>query len=229
MERPDDTHASLPNSRESEPRHAAPAKARIGFKWIPIRSLAPRHRPRILSHLLALGERDRYLRFGYMANDAQIRRYVDRLDFERDEVFGVFNRRLEVVAMAHLAYLEPSASGPPSAEFGGSVAKQLRGRGYGERLFDHAALHARNRGIDTLLVLALSENTAMLRIARNAGARIERNGPESQAWVKLAPESMASHVEAIVEDRAADLDYNLKRLKHQAQRVDGFLASLSKS
>jgi hypothetical protein len=74
-------------------------------------------------------------------------------------------------------------------------------------------------------VHALSENTAMLRIARNAGARIERDGPESQAWVKLAPESLASRVEAMVEYRAADIDYTLKR---QAQRVDGFIAGLTK-
>jgi hypothetical protein len=58
----------------------------------------------------------------------------------------------------------------------------------------------------------------MLRIARNAGARVERDGPEAQAWVKLAPESIASHVEALFEDRAADLDYGLKR---QAQRAHG--------
>lgn len=199
------------------------AKPGFGFKWIPIRSLAPRHRPRMLSHLFALDERDRYLRFGHIANDEQIGHYVDHLDFERDEVFGVFNPRLELVAMAHLAYIAAGAAPVPCAEFGVSVAKHLRGRGYGERLFDHAALHARNRGIDTLLVHALSENTAMLRIARNAGAKIEREGPESQAWVKLAPESLASHVEALVEDRAADLDYDLKR---QAHRVDDLLSNL---
>jgi GNAT superfamily N-acetyltransferase len=197
----------------------------LGFQWIPIRSLAAQHRPRILSHLLALAERDRYLRFGHMANDTQIERYVDLLDFDRDEVFGVFNRRLELVAMAHLACLEPAASRPPIAEFGVSVAGHLRGRGFGERLFDHAALHARNRGIDTLLVHALSENTAMLRIVRNAGARIERDGPEAQAWVRLAPESLASRVEALVEDRAAAIDYGLKQ---HARRVDGFLAGMTK-
>ncbi len=206
------------------PEGAAPARP-PGFRWIPIRSLAPRHRPRILSHLLALQESDRYLRFGHMANDAQIERYVELLDFERDEVFGVFNRRLELVAMAHLALLGPNSAGKPIGEFGVSVAVPMRGRGFGERLFDHAALHARNRGIDTLLVHALTENTAMLRIARNAGAVIERDGPESQAWVKLAPESLASHVEALVEDRAADLDYGLKR---QAHLVDGLLSGLGK-
>jgi GNAT superfamily N-acetyltransferase len=201
-------HATTSNSR-------APA---FGFRWVPIRSLAARHRPRILAHLLALNEFDRHLRFGYAASDAQISRYTDQLDFDRDEVFGIFNRRLELLAIAHLAYLDSSTSPRPAAEFGVSVAKRARGRGYGDRLFDHAALHARNRGVDSLLVHALSENTAMLRICRNAGARIERDGPESQAWVRLAPESFASHVEALVEGTAADLDY---RLKLQAHRVHG--------
>lgn len=212
--------------QESETRKAARrTKPAFGFRWIPIRKLAPRHRARILSHLLALDERDRYLRFGYAASDAQIERYVEQLDFERDEVFGVFNRRLALVAIAHLAYFD-RASSPPCAEFGVSVAKASRGRGYGERLFDHAALHARNRGIDTLLVHALSENTAMLRITRNAGARIVRDGPESEAWVQLAPENLASHVEELVEDRVADLDY---RLKVQAHRVDELLSGRGKA
>jgi len=195
-----------------------------GFGWIPIRTLAARHRPRILTHLLSMGERDRYLRFGHMASDLQIKQYVDRIDFDRDEVFGVFNRRLALVAMAHLSYFANGPQGAPAGEFGVTVAPHLRGRGFGERLFDHAALHARNHHIDTLLVNALSENTAMLRIARNAGARIERDGPESQAWVRLAPESLASHVEALVEERAADVDYGLKR---QAQRMDGMLSGLT--
>ena len=36
--------------------------------------------------------------------DAQLARYVDTLDFDRDEVFGIFNRKLELIAAAHLAY-----------------------------------------------------------------------------------------------------------------------------
>ena len=210
-----------PKSQQAQPKASKPA---FGLRWIPIRSLAARHRPRILAHLLDLSEGDRYLRFGHAASDAQVERYVQQLDFERDEVFGIFDRRLDLVAMAHLAYLAPGAA-KPAAEFGVSVAKGARGRGYGDRLFDHAALHARNRGIDSLLVHALSENTAMLRIVRNAGARIERDGPEAQAWVRLAPENLVSHVEELVEDTAADLDYQLKR---QAQRVDALLSGLHK-
>lgn len=202
-------------------REAPEAKRRSRPRWVPIRTLTARHRPRIQGHLLALSDRDRYLRFGYAASDAQVARYVEQLDFERDEVFGIFNWRLELVALAHLAYMASEAAPRAAAEFGVSVAGHARGRGYGDRLFDHAALHARNRGIHSLMVHALSENSAMLRIARNAGARIERDGPESQAWVRLAPENLVSHVEALVEDTAADLDYQLKR---QAHRVDNLLS-----
>ena len=218
-DRIDESHGAPPSTDK------AVAKPVSRPRWIPIRKLAARHRPRVLSHLLALNERDRYLRFGYAAGDVQIARYVEQLDFGRDELFGIFDRALELKAMAHLAYLKPDALPRPAAEFGVSVAQGARGRGYGDRLFDHAALHARNRGVDSLLVHALSENTAMLRICRNAGARIERDGPESQAWIKLAPESLVSHVEALVEDAAADLDYRLKR---QVQRVDELLSGGAK-
>ena len=43
---------------------------------------------------MALDASDRYLRFGFPATDAQIAKYVDMLDFDHDEVFGIFNRRL---------------------------------------------------------------------------------------------------------------------------------------
>lgn len=200
---------------------APPAAVRQETPWIPIRSLAPRHRERIAAHLLSLPERDRYLRFGYAAGDAQIQRYVDGLDFDRDEVFGVFNRKLVLIALAHLAYPRPEQrEGPKAAEFGGSVLATVRGRGYGARLFEHAMLHARNRGLDTMFIHALSENTTMLRIARRAGAVVQRDGSESEAFLKLPHDTLASRMEQWVGDGAAELDY---RLKQQARLVDDLL------
>lgn len=206
-------------SSASEP--PAPQPERLA--WIPIRSLGPGHRPRILEHLLALGEHDRYLRFGFAAGDAQIQHYVDGLDFDRDEVFGVFNRRLELIGLAHLAYPPDDTQGK-AAEFGGSVAAHLRGRGYGARLFEHAVLHARNRGIDTLFIHALSENLPMLRIARRAGAKVERAGGESDAYLKLPPETLASQMEQFVGEGAAALDYQFKQ---QARMVDALMDVLA--
>ncbi len=185
-------------------------------RWIPIRSLSERHRPRIQAHLMALPEHDRYRRFGYAASDAQIARYAGLIDFIQDDVFGVFNRRLELIALAHLA----GSAKAREAEFGVSVLPQARGRGYGARLFDHAVLHARNRGVDTLLIHALTENTAMLRIARNAGASVERDGGEALARLRLPPDDLRSHIDAFIESSAAEVDY---RLKAQSVRVSPVL------
>ena len=199
------------------PSEAAPVRA--GRAWVPIRSLGPRHRERIAAHLIALDERSRYLRFGYAASDAQIRRYVDTLDFEHDEVFGIFNRRLELIALAHLAHRNGDAlrGRAAASEFGVSVLPKARRRGFGRRLFEHAMLHARNRHVETMFIHALSENTAMLKLARNAGATIEREGSESEAWLKLPPDSIVSHLDEVLGDRAAEFDYRLKEHSHRPE------------
>lgn len=213
-----DRHAAL-NAAVPE---ATPAEAPQP-PWVPIRSLAPKHRHRILAHLLALPERDRYLRFGYPATDGQITRYVDSLNFERDEVFGVYNRHIQLIAMAHLAFATEGGVGAPGAEFGGSVLPHARGRGYGARLFEHAMLHARNRHVDTLYIHALSENTVMLRIARKAGAIVQRSGSESDAYLRLPPETLASQVEQWVGEGAAAIDYQIKR---QSRRVGTLIEAI---
>ncbi|MEY5028960.1 MAG: hypothetical protein RLZ63_1275 [Pseudomonadota bacterium] len=179
------------------------------LSWVPIRELAPRHRARIEKHLLGLSPGDRYLRFGFVASDEQIQLYVGRLNFERDEIFGVFNRRLELVAMAHLAYsVDPQWRS--CGEFGVSVAAQQRGKGLGHHLFARAVRHAQNEGVRMMFIHALSENAAMLKIARNAGARVERDGSESEAYLTLPPATMDSRWHEVVDEHMAELDYQLK-------------------
>jgi len=176
---------------------------------IPIRSIGPAHAKRIATHLLSLGPHDRYLRFGYAANDEQIKRYVAGLNFERDEVFGIYNRRLQLIAMAHLAFsTDPHLKS--CAEFGVSVLSHARGRRYGARLFDRAVIHARNSGVGMMFIHALSENTVMLNITRKAGATIERDGSESEAYLKLPPADLDSRMTELVEEQIAQTDYRLK-------------------
>ena len=189
---------------------------------VPIRSMGPRHGERIAAHLLALSSRDRYLRFGYAANDEQIQRYVDGLNFERDEIFGIYNRKLALIAMAHLAF-SSDAEHQSCAEFGVSVLAQARGRGFGSRLFERAEIHARNEGVDMMFIHALSENTAMLNIARKAGARIVRDGSESDAHLKLLPANLDSRMTELLDEQIALTDY---RLKVQAKKFWDFLALL---
>jgi GNAT superfamily N-acetyltransferase len=176
---------------------------------VPIRSLGANHRERIAVHLLALESHDRYLRFGFPANDEQIKRYADSLDFERDEIFGIYNRRLDLIAMAHLAFSADSSL-DACAEFGVSVSTTARGRGYGGRLFDRAAMHARNEGVSLMFIHALSENNVMLKIARNAGAVVERDGSESEAHLRLLPATLDTRLTELVAEQLAQADYRVK-------------------
>ena len=199
-------------------------KTRSSFPLVPIRSLGPRHRERIAKHLLAMDESDRYLRFGYAASDEQINRYADGLNFERDDIYGIFNRKLELIAMAHLAVSDEPVQAK-NAEFGVSVLKAARGRGFGGRLFERAVMHARNEGRDTLFIHALTENTAMLKIARNAGAAVERSGSESDAYLKLPAATLGTRLTEMMEDQMAEVDYGFKQ---QAKNFQELVAGVQK-
>jgi GNAT superfamily N-acetyltransferase len=189
---------------------------------VPIRSLGANHRERISHHLLSLNPRDRYLRFGYKASDQLINRYVAELDFERDEILGIYDRSLQLIAVAHLAYATGD-SVDTGAEFGVSVLPHARGRGYGARLFEHAATNVSNRNITQIYIQALSENTPMIRIATNAGARVERHGCESEAFLRLPAPTLKSRLSEFVEERAAQADY---RIKVRTRRTSGFSTNL---
>ncbi len=201
---------------------ASEADTRAKPLVVPIRSLGPNHRERITQHLLALSPQDRYLRFGYAAQEAQIRAYADKLDFARDEIYGIYNRSLMLIAMAHLAFAAESQC-ENCAEFGVSVLSEARGNGYGTQLFDRAITHARNKGVDLMFIHALSENVPMLKIARNAGALVERDGSETEAYLRLPPGDLDSRFTEAVEDRLAEVDFQLKL---QAKRFWGFLSQV---
>jgi GNAT superfamily N-acetyltransferase len=176
---------------------------------VPIRALSVSHAHQIAQHLKALSTADRYLRFGCSASDEMIQRYVSGLNFDRDEIFGIYNRRLELIAMAHLAFsVETDFSS--CAEFGVSVLPHARARGYGGSLFDRAVMHARNEGVEMMFIHALSENTAMLNIARKSGAILQRDGAESDAYLRLRPADWDSHMTEMFEEHLAQTDYRLK-------------------
>ena len=212
------TDATKPSAnpiRLSSPVFATPKASGL---VVPIRSLGENHRARIGDHLLSLDVHDRYFRFGISANDEQILRYVDGLDFERDEIFGIYNRHLSLIAMAHLAFSMDMTLNPGS-EFGVSVLPKARGRGYGKRLFERAVIHARNRGVQTIFVHALTQNTAILRIASSAGAFIERDGAESEAHLSLKPATLNTQLAEIVEEHMAQTNYQFKVHAKQFQNT----------
>jgi RimJ/RimL family protein N-acetyltransferase len=144
--------------------------------------------------------------------------YVASLDFERDNIFGIFDRKLALLGVAHLAYGDLRRRGG-CAEFGVSVVSKSRGRRYGTRMFERAAMHARNMGVRTLFIHALSENVAMLKIARAAGARVHRDGAECEAYLKLPAPTLNSRLTEFLNAKIAEGDYHLKRHAKQLRRT----------
>lgn len=186
---------------------APPPAPRPAPRWLPVRLLGPHHRARVLRHLLALGDDDRHLRFGHVATDTQIEQYAAHLDFRRDRLLAVFDTRLRIVALAHLAF----ADGGQGAEFGVSVLAHQRGRGFGARLFEHAALLARNRGVRTLTIHLARENQAMLAIVRRSGALVRFEGSDVVAELPLPADTLGSQLDELMGHQAAEWDYRLKR------------------
>jgi RimJ/RimL family protein N-acetyltransferase len=193
-----------------------------GLAPVLVRELSSNDRERLLAHFLGLGEDDRLLRFGQFVPDHVIENYVRTLDFDRDTVFGVFNRELALIGVAHLAYLS-SESGERTAELGVSVVESARGQGIGTKLFERAAIRSRNTHVTTLYMHCLSRNKTMMHIARKAGMRIERAYGECDAYLSLAPADQSSILKEMLEEQAAAFDYALKR---QAQQTSTLLESL---
>ena len=58
---------------------------------------------------------------------------------------------------------------------------------------------------------ALTENGAMLHIARKAGALIEHGGGESEARLHLPEATFQTRLDQFLSDQVAQMDYWLKR------------------
>lgn len=168
------------------------------------KNLSVADRGALTAHLLALSEDDRRLRFGVIAADATIRDYVARIDFDRDAVFGFFADDLSLGGVAHVTIAEGVA------ELGVSVLAGYRRRGIGSALFARASAFARNHFIRTLFMHCLTENAAMMHIARKAGMEIVTGGGEADAHLELAPLDAATIASEFLQERLALFDYNLK-------------------
>lgn len=204
--------------RESAGDGAAPAPVPAPRPAVRVKILSERDRRRLLIHFLSLGDDDRLLRFGSVLPDELITKYVQKLDFKRDVVFGVYDSRFKLVGAGHLAFA-PRDSVPQLfdvtekeriAEFGVSVLESARGLGIGSKLFERAAIHCRNADVDTLYMHCLASNQTMIHIAKKAGMEIRRDYGEADAYLKLLPASPATVLQEAVEEQVAMFDYTLK-------------------
>jgi ribosomal protein S18 acetylase RimI-like enzyme len=158
-----------------------------GTTQLPIH-LRDRDRQAITEHFLALDPEDRHLRFGASLSDDAVRMLDDRIDFDRDEIFGIAGDDLRLVAVVHVAFY------PDKAELGLSVLPQGRGLGLGNALFSRAVMH----------------------LARKNGMRVVHDGPETDAYLELPRATPASIVSEWVWDHNARVAHEMRRSTRNA-------------
>jgi RimJ/RimL family protein N-acetyltransferase len=183
-----------------------------------VKQLEERDRRRMLKHFMALDDSDRLLRFGTVLPDELVGAYVNKINFARDTVYGVYNRVFKLLAVGHLAFAPKEQLSMASAvttkdkvaEFGVSVSGTARGLGIGTKLFERAAIHCRNADVDTLYMHCLSSNQTMMHIAKKAGMEIQREYGEADAYLRLLPPSPGTVLQEAIEEQFATIDYTVK-------------------
>jgi len=158
----------------------------------------------VAAHLLALSSGDRRLRFGGPSSDDTVRDYVARIDFDRDAVFGFLAEDLSLGGAAHVAIVDGVA------ELGVSVLAAHRRRGIGSALVQRASDFARNHSIRTLLARCLTENAAMMHIARKSGMKIVTGRGAAEAHLQLPPPDARTIAADLLQECLALFDSNLK-------------------
>ncbi len=175
----------------------------------------------LVIHFLALDPQDRRLRFGAAISDELVRDYVARIDFERDEVFAITAEDLTVLGVVHVAFGK-GANG--AAELGVSVLPHARGQGIGNALFERAVIHLRNRGAHSVFMHCLSENQAIMHLARKHGMRIVYSGGESEALLELLPATAETYVTEWMRDQQANAAEVTKQHAHLTRSFFRFFA-----
>ena len=180
------------------------------------RELSRLERGALERHMLALGGEDRRLRFGLALPDEAVRGYVAHIDFERDALFGVFDDELQLAGAAHLA------RGERHVELGISVLSSWRGRGLGAALLTRCHMRARNWTVRKLFMHCLSENSAMMHLARKQGMTISASSGEADAWLELPLADASSYAIEVLAERLGQFDF---ALKSQRRAIHGICAA----
>jgi GNAT superfamily N-acetyltransferase len=145
----------------------------------------PRDRHALEAHFAALGSEDLRYRFCGSIKPAALKQYLDQLNGPDSPSFGIFDSELTLIALCQIG----QAGG--ELEVGVSVLPPFRRRGLARALLEYSASHARVRGLRTLLIHTLVDNSPMLSLAREMGMRVEIVNGEADGRLRLRADTVA--------------------------------------
>lgn len=164
--------------------------------------LQPVEYHRYRTHLLALDNESRYLRFGYQIKDEIINSLCDTFESntKNHKLFVIENENLEVIGAGHIAILNGQT------ELAFSVLKEHQGRGMGSALMKRVIEWCQNRSIKNGCMVCLSTNMAIKKLAKKYGVLVN-DGPETLANIQIPDLDTASVMSEVVESNIASIDH----------------------
>jgi len=159
------------------------------------RKLTAADAPEILNHLLRLDLVDRRCRFHAATSDQSLAAHVAGIDWLRAHMIGCFQGG-KLRGLAELSFERVWM--PREAELAVTVETLWRKRGVATQLVRRAAEFARNRGVSTLMMLCLTDNQPMRRIASRLSGKLLLQDGQLEGQVGL-PEAtpMSMVMEAV--------------------------------
>lgn len=155
----------------------------------------------LCKHLISLSEEDRRLRFGLVASDQFISKYVyDTIDNPDSQWFG-FKEDGDIIAACHASIYENG-----DGELGCSVSEGHRNNGYAQMMFDRASTWLRSNNVTHVFMHCLSENAAMRHIAKKNYMTVVSHVGESDAEVLFEPPTPLTKIADAYLDQVALYD-----------------------
>ena len=162
-----------------------------------LRPIRPEDTPQHRKFLAQIAPRDLYTRFFAAVRElpAADLAHLTQIDYDREMAFVVVAHNAsgaEEILGAARAHADPDNV---TAEFAVLVRSDLKGQGLGRLLMLKLLRYCRERGTQQLWGSVLSENAAMLRLAKSLGFRVRgREGNVEEIALDLQPERAAAAV-----------------------------------
>jgi GNAT superfamily N-acetyltransferase len=171
---------------------------------------------RYRSHLLALDNESKYLRFGYQIQEETINTLCDKFEenFQRHRVFVIENEELEVVGAGHISLEDRPI------ELAFSVLKSYQGKGMGHSLMSRVVEWCQNRGIKAGCMVCLKHNAAIKKLAQQHGILVIEGG-EVMADIQIPDANAVSLMHEATVNNIAKFDH-LGKLSRRFARMATF-------
>ena len=135
----------------------------------------------IIKHLIGLDDDSNRLRFGVRKSEESIKQYVEGINFTSDRLYGAFDGNVNMVGFIHIANMTKKNV----VEIGISVDSRYRKLRIGSKLFRKAVNYCKLYNIRTLYSFCLTENSAMMRMAKRENMVIDRFAGEAEAHMSI--------------------------------------------